>query len=214
MTLSKRYDEVMKKIEVTDAMRRRILAKIDSMDLDAEPVPKTVRFSVVRRLMPLAACLALILAGAFSLKQLTPVETPTPTPSDRVQAVNGIVEVADADALRDAVGFPVREPAALPFRVVETTGFSRWGEVAEIVYTGEEQTATFRQSLGDGDNSGDYRVYAETLVREMDGLSVTLKGDGQVYSLAVWSDGTYAYSIRVGSGLTLPEWETVLADMK
>ncbi len=213
--MSKRYDEVMKKVEVTDAMRRRILANLDSMDLDAAPAAKPIRFPVIKRLMPLAACLVLILAGVFSLRLLTPVETPPPTPSGGgVLAINGIVQVADAGALSDAVGFPVREPAALPFRVVETTFFSRWGEVAEIVYTGEEQTATFRQSLGGGDNSGDYSVYAETLVREMDGLPVTLKGDGQAYSLAVWSDGTYAYSIRVESGLTLPEWEAVIAGME
>ena len=86
--------------------------------------------------------------------------------------------------------------------------------MAQIKYTGPEQTVTFRQSLGDGDNSGDYNVYAVTEVREMGGWSVTLKGDGESWALAVWSDGTYAYSISAEPGLAAPEWETVIAGME
>lgn len=209
--MSKRYDEVMEKIKVTDAMRRRILANIGQMDLDATPRPKLVRFPGLKRLAPLAACLVLILAGTFALRHWTPGETPPPPPSGVVQMGNGVEDVADVNALSDAVGFPVKELTALPFRVEETTYTSLWGEVAKIAYTGEGQTAAFRQSLGDGDNSGDYNVYAETLVKEIGGLSVTLKGDGQVYPLAVWNDEEYAYSILAEPGLTITEWEDVIA---
>ncbi len=209
--MSKRYDEVMEKIKVTDAMRRRILANIGQMDLDATPRTKPARFPGLKRLAPLAACLVLILAGTFALRIWMPGETLPPTPSNGVLTVNGIVDVADANALSDAVGFPVKELTALPFRVEETTYTSLWGEVAKIAYTGEGQTAAFRQSLGDGDNSGDYTVYAETLVKEIGGLSVTLKGDGQVYPLAVWNDEEYAYSISTEPGLTIAEWETIIA---
>lgn len=210
MTLSKRYDAVMEKIEVTDAMRRRILGNIDRMELDAKPRAKVVRFPAVRRLLPIAACLVL-LVGMFYARSLIPGETVDPMPSDRVMVGNGIVDVADADALTEAVGFPVKELTALPFQADEVTYVSFWKELAQVKYTGEEQNVTFRQSQGDGDNSGDYNVYAETEVKEIGGMSVTLKGDGQTYSLATWSDGTYAYSIGAQPGFTTPEWETVLA---
>ncbi len=209
--MSKRYDEVMEKIKVPDAMRRRILANIGQMDLDATPQTKPARFPGLKRLAPLAACLVLILAGTFALRHWMPGETLPPTPSTGVLTVNGIVDVADANALSDAVGFPVKELTALPFRVEETTYTSLWGEVAEITYQGEEQAAPFRQSVGAEDNSGDYNVYAETLVKEIGGLSVTLKGDGQVYPLAVWNDEEYAYSISTEPGLTIAEWETIIA---
>ena len=200
---------MMEKIEVTDAMRRRILANLDQMDWKAAPA-KVVRFPYLKRLMPLAACLVL-LVGMFYARFLIPGETVDPMPSDRVMVGSGIVDVADADALTETVDFPVKELTALPFQVDEVTYTSYWKELAQVKYTGGGQTVTFRQSLGDGDNSGDYNVYAETEVKEIGGMGVTLKGDGQTYSLVIWSDGTYAYSLRAEPYLTAEEWETVIA---
>lgn len=212
--MSKRYDAVMENIEVTDAMRRRILANIGKMELDAAPRAKASRFPAVKRLIPLAACFALLLAGVLSARYLMPGESVEPQPSDLVMVGNGIVEVADANALSQAVGFPVKEVPSLPFQADEVTYTSFWKELAQINYAGEDRSVTFRQSLGDEDNSGDYNVYAQTEVKEMGGLRVTLKGDGQVWSLAAWNDGTYTYSIGAQPGFTALEWEAVIVDMK
>lgn len=211
--MSKRYDAVMENIEVTDAMRQRILTNIDKLELDAAPRAKVSHFPAVKRLMPLAACFVLLLAGVFSARYWMPGGTVDPQPSDRVMVGNGIVEVADSDALSQAVGFPVTGPAELPFAVTETTYTSYFGDLAQIDYVGEDHSVTFRQSLGDEDNSGDYNVYAETEVHEMEGLSVTLKGDGQTDCLAVWNDGTYAYSISAEPGLTRSEWEALIVQI-
>lgn len=212
MILNKRYDEVMERIEVTDAMRRRILANLDKMDLTAAPRFKAAHSPAIKRLIPLAACFALLLVGIFSIRHFMPGEATDPPGS--VMVANDIVEVADADALSEAVRFPVKELLALPFQTEKVTYLSFWRELAEITYTGEGQTITFRQSAGEGDNSGDYNVYAITEVKEIDGLSVTLKGNGQTSFLAVWSDGTYAYSISAESGLTVSELEAIISSMK
>lgn len=211
MTLSKRYHAVMERIEVTDAMRRRILDSVGRTEPDAAPRARAAGFPFVRRLMPLAACLVLLLAGVFSARYLVPAD---PVPTGGVLMDNGIVEAADAGALSEMVGFPVKEVASLPFQADEVAYTSFWRELAQITYTGHGQTVTFRQSLGSGDNSGDYTIYAEAMVKEIGGLSVTLKGDGQVYPLVVWSDGTYAYSINARPGFTAREWEAVIANIK
>lgn len=210
--MSKRYDEVMEKIEVTDAMRQRILANIEEMDLTVAPQAKVVRFPTMKRLMPLAACFVLLVAGVYATRQFMPGEIvePTPTQDVSVGIGSGIVDVEDVDALSVAVCFPVKELHDLPFQVDEVTYTSFWNDLAQITYTGEGQTVIFRQSLGDEDNSGDYNAYAETETREIGGISVTLKGDGQTYSLVVWSDGTYAYSANAESGLRAEEWETLI----
>lgn len=212
--MSKRYNEVMEKIEVTDAMRRRILANIDKMDLNAAPRAKGIHFPSVRRLMPLAACFVLFLAGVLSVRYFVPGQTVDPQPTGGVMVGNGIEEAADADALSGMVGFPVKELPALPFRADEVTYTSFWKELAQITYTGEGRSVTFRQSAGEGDNSGDYNVYAKTEVREMGSRSVTLKGDGEAWALAVWSDGEYAYSASAEPGLTAREWESVIGGME
>lgn len=214
MTLRKRYHAVMEKIEVTDAMRQRILAHVDNMERNAAPRAKVVKFSVVRRLMPIAACFVLLVAGVVAARYYIPGETVDPRPTEGVMVGNGIVDVADADALSEAVGFPVKEAASLPFRTSEVTYTSFWKELAQITYTGEGYTVTLRQTLGTEDNSGDYNVYAETTTREVAGLQVTLKGDSQGYSLAVWNDGTYAYSLSAEPSLAAAEWETVIAGVK
>lgn len=208
--MNKRYDTVMEKLEVTDAMRQRILSNIDKMELNAAPRAKVVKFPAVRRLMPIAACFVLLVAGVFYARYFMPGETVDPRPTGGVMVGNGIEDVDDAAALSEAVGFPVKEAAALPFPVDEVTYNSFWGDLAQITYTGDGQTVTFRQSVGDEDNSGDYNVYAETETREIGGLPVTLKGDGQGYSLVLWNDGTYAYSLRAKPALTAAEWAAVL----
>lgn len=208
--MNKRYDTVMEKLEVTDAMRQRILSNIDKMELNAAPRAKVVKFPTVRRLMPIAACFVLLVAGVFYARYFMPGETVDPRPTGGVMVGNGIEDVDDAAALSEAVGFPVKEAAALPFPVDEVTYNSFWGDLAQITYTGDGQTVTFRQSVGDEDNSGDYNVYAETETREIGGLPVTLKGDGQGYSLVLWNVGTYAYSLRAKPALTAAEWAAVL----
>lgn len=214
MTLSKRYDAVMEKIEVTDEMRRRILAHIDGMDLEAAPRSNVSRLPAVRRLAALSACLLLLVAGGLSLRYLLPGETVDPIPTEGVVlGGSGIEEASDTAALGELVGFEVKELTDLPFRADEVTYAAYWKELAETTYTGEGYTLTLRQSAGEGDNSGDYNVYAATEVREMGDWSVTLKGDGENWTLAIWSDGTCAYSAHAEPGFTLSEWERVIAGL-
>lgn len=208
--MSKRYDAVMERIEVTDAMRQRIMSNIGKMDLDAAPRAKVTRFPSVRRLMPLAACFVLLLAGVFYARYWMPGETVDPRPTEGVMVGNGIQDVDDAAALSEAVGFPVTGLTSLPFQADEVTYTSFWGDMAQIKYAGTGQTATFRQSVGDGDNSGDYNVYPNTEVKEIGGLRVTLKGDDQTYPLALWSDGTYAYSIHLETPIEWTMWKDLL----
>ena len=212
--MSKRYDAVMEKIEVTDEMRRCILAHIEKLDLEAVPRSNMVRFPSVRRLTALAACLVLLVAGGLSLRYFQPGETVDPVPTGGVVlGSSGIEETSDAAALGELVGFEVKELTDLPFRTEETTFTSYFGTLSQIKYVGEGQSLTLRQSAGEGDNSGDYNVYAVTEVWEMGGRSVTLKGDGESWTLAVWSDGTYAYSAHAEPGLTPSEWERAMTGL-
>lgn len=212
--MSERYNAVMERIEVTGAMRRRILANLEQIDLSVPSPAKVSPFPTLKRLMPIAACFVLLVAGVFAVRQFTPMDTVDPKPTGGVMIGNGIVEVADAEALSEAVDFSVKEPRALPFQAGEVSYTAFWGEMAQITYAGEGQTVTFRQSLGTEDNSGDYNEYAETEIREIGGMSVTLKGDGETCSLATWSDGIYAYSANAEPGLGAEEWEELIAGVR
>lgn len=201
--MARAYDEIMKKIEVTPEMRRRVLERIAREDTVSS---KVVRFLAWRKYLPVAACVVLLLVGASVLPRL--LEQPGPEPP--VLTVPNIEEAASIEELSKLVGFEVATDFSLPFEAKEIVYCSYWNEMAQIEYSGEGCAATYRQSLGTDDNSGDYNVYGDTVEITVNGRTVTLKGDSGAYVLAVWTDGTYAYSLSVSPGISVEDWYTVL----
>lgn len=205
MTLRKAYDEIMDRVEVTEEMRGRALARIAAEDI-APARPKVLRFPAWKKYLPAAACLILIIAGAAALPRLVQLLPP----EGSVQAVPQIEEAASLAELSRLVGFEVEEGFALPFEPEETTYCSYWNELAQIQYSGAGQTATYRQSAGTEDNSGDYTAYGDVAGLAAGGLTVTLKGGG-AYVLAVWTDGSFSYSLGLSQGVAAEEWLALLA---
>lgn len=210
--MKKRYDEVMDRIEVTEQMRSRILENIRKADLEPAPSRKIIPFSSARKYLSLAACLAVLLFGAVTLFHLQ--KNTGPQGPDVVIQGSGIAEVSSGEALSQAVGFAVRDVTQLPFAAEQRTYVSYWNELAEIQYTGEEQQAVFRMSPGNEDNSGDYTQYPAVEQISVGTLQVTLKGQPDSFTLAVWSDGEYAYSLSLSAGLSRVEWETLIGSVK
>ena len=60
--------------------------------------------------------------------------------------------------------------------------------IRDSTYTGADRQAVYRKAAGNQDISGDYNVYDTVGETQAGGSAVTLKGNGGVYSLAVWSD--------------------------
>lgn len=197
-----KYDEVMEKLEVTPEMRARILQNVETQM--AEPRKKPNR---LRRFAALAACLAVLLVGAMALPKF--ISSPTPEESETTIA-NGMVEVASKEELSEAVGFPVKSAQSLPFFPQSIYYISYWGEMAQIDYANGGSTACFRQSLGEEDNSGDWSEYPAQKSLTVNGCAVTLKGEADSYTLAIWQDGTYSYSLSLSAGQPASVWESIV----
>ena len=153
----KKYDEIMNKIEVDEAMRKRILSYVENLNLETEKAAKSreeskirqFRGRTVRNITAAAACIAILLVCTFAWPKLTgPGELET---KESVSIANGMVEVKSIDELSAAVGFPVNEVEGLPFTVEKEVYISYWGEMAQIEYTGEGETAVFRKGMGTDD---------------------------------------------------------------
>lgn len=197
-----KYDEVMEKLEVTPEMRARILQNVETQM--AEPRKKPNR---LRRFAALAACLAILLVGAAALPKL--ISSPAPEESETTIA-NGMVEVASKEELSEAVGFPVKSAQSLPFFPQSIYYTSYWGEMAQIDYANGGSMACFRQSLGEEDNSGDWSEYPAQKSLTVNGCAVTLKGEADSYTLAIWQDGTYSYSLSLSAGQPASVWESIV----
>ena len=117
-------------------------------------------------------------------------------------AASQIETVDSLEALSQKTGLPLAELTGLPFAVEHTEYVSYWENVAEIQYFGSTDTLRYRKSQGMEDNSGDYNVYALNTEAKVSGNTVTLKGENGAYTLAIWTDGQYAYSISVTTPLS------------
>ena len=178
-----KYKEIMDKIEVTPEMRQRVLENVQA----ARETKK--KRALVRQLVSLAACLAIVLCCWYAWQ---------PKQQEHgMMAVPQIENVASVEELSQKTGIPMEELKDLPFEVTEKVYTSYWAELAEIRYIGEANSLYYRKSLGTEDNSGDYNTYSQEEPLTVSGCAVTLKGNSDGYSLAIWSDGTYAYSVSV-----------------
>ena len=185
-----KYEEIMDRVEVTPEMRQRVLSNLEQARKPKRPA--------LRQLMSLAACLAIVLCCWYAWKprQQTQVENPG------AQGASQIENVASLEALSQKTGVPMKELTGLPFDVEATQYVSYWEELAEIRYFGQTDSLCYRKSHGTEDNSGDYNVYSQVKTLDVSGCAVTLKGGAEGYSLAAWTDGTYAYSISASKPLT------------
>lgn len=185
-----KYEEIMDRVEVTPEMRQRVLSNLEQARKPKRPA--------LRQLMSLAACLAIVLCCWYAWKprQQTQVENPG------AQGASQIENVASLEVLSQKTGVPMKELTGLPFDVEATQYVSYWEELAEIQYFGQTDSLCYRKSHGAEDNSGDYNVYSQVKTLDVSGCAVTLKGGAEGYSLAAWTDGTYAYSISASKPLT------------
>lgn len=208
--MNNRYDEVMDKIEVTDEMRNRILQNLQSVNFVQKHHNKTVRFSPIKKYLSVAACFAILLVGVLMLPNML---NSVPSGNEVLTPGTNIAKVSTLEELSNEVGFEVSDITGLPFEVQEKTYTAYWDELAEIDYRGEGQTAVFRKSSGQDDNSGDYTEYPDTQETTVGTFAVTLKGQSGSYVLATWHDGQYSYSLNITNGLTMAEWEHIVSKM-
>lgn len=201
--MKSRYSEIMDRIEVTDEMRGRILSNIQAADIPPEKQRKVISYPV-RAYLSAAACLVILLVGAFTLRRVWIPEPPI------AQDVFTVVEVPTLQELSEAVGFEVHEITGLPFEVKETLYTAYGHDLAQIEYRGDTQSAIYRKSVGSEDNSGDYTDYPEAQEISAGGCNLTLKGENGLYVLAIWQSGDYAYSLSLSEGITGEAWTELL----
>ena len=199
-----KYDEVMEKLEVTPEMRARILQNVETQMAEPRKKPNRLRRSAAGASVAMGAAVSL---GAAALPKL--ISSPTPEESETTIA-NGMVEVASKEELSEAVGFPVKSAQSLPFFPQSIYYTSYWGEMAQIDYANGGSTACFRQSLGEEDNSGDWNEYPAQKSLTVNGCAVTLKGERDSYTLGIWSDGTYSYSLSLSAGQPASVWAELI----
>ena len=211
MILTKRYDEIMDRVQLTEQARQRILSNVQNADLSTKASSRVIRFPNAKRYLSIAACLAILLIGMASFSRFSGLDvSPEPT---LLAPGNPITEMSSAQELSDAVGFEINDVSTLPFTPEEAVYTAYFGELGEITYQGEGKTACYRKSMESGDNSGDHNTYPSQSEIQVGDSIVTLKGAEEDYVLAIWSDGEFSYSILLSEGVSIDVWSGIVSSV-
>lgn len=143
----------------------------------------------------LAAALLLCCAGCSSNeKPIDNKQTQQADNSDEnyenefVQPASPWHEHKTLDELKNAVDYPISFPESIDGMSI--TFLQEMEKLAEARYG--DNKITLRKGTGTDDISGDHNKYPDE--KTLDG-NITVKGEGGLIKLAVWTDGEYNYAI-------------------
>ena len=212
--MRKSYHEIMEHIEVTPAMRERILQNLKLAD--SKPTKaNVVHFVPWKQILSFAACAAVLIVGVTAMPHGDELGSASSSTDSMVGTAAPTQEFSSSAELSVAAGFSVLEPQNLPFEVQTTTYTFIWGEIAQVKQTGtEEQYVTFRVSQDIEDNSGDYTIYKTEQQLNYNGIDITLKGSEDGFHLAVWQTDAFSYSVNSSVGLTIEQLEAILQSVQ
>lgn len=130
------------------------------------------------------------------------------------QIPNPWTEYKSVDEAKRAVNFE----APVPTKV--TDGYkldyisTLDSELLQIVYrNADDKQISYRAAKGSGDISGDYNVYDTSEELQVGGNTVTVKGIGGKYYLAIWEDGESAYSLGMSAGADKAEMLKIIGSV-
>lgn len=237
----RKYDEIMEHLVVTEEMKQRILSNVNENSVKKKKTVTFASYQ--KQLGIAACFAVLVLAAFLTRgkfwnipheKNSSPAvqEELAANPDSGMQdsgelessvlssneetmvgSSYGIVELEDTAALSEAVGFPVEGLTSLPFEVRQVTYYSYFNDFAEIDYTGDGQSLSYRKAKGTEDISGDWNEYENEKQLTINGFDVLLKGNSEKYSLASWTDGTYAYALSFEQEVTEEEITAIISSM-
>ncbi len=203
----------------------QIIGDIDEKYIDeaapAEQKKKAMRFTPWIRYASIAACAMLVIGvGIFAITQHsgniidTPAQSEEADSSDFVQSGNPYAEYDTLEEAENTIGFEISVPDSYGgytepyYAVIE-------GKILEVqYYNGDDRGMIISKSRGSEDISGDFNEYNTVTETEVNGNTVTIKGNGDEFSLALWVSGDYSYSVSVSSGISENALKEIIEKIK
>lgn len=202
-----KYNKIMDKIRITPEMHERIMNSIKETDFEIHQY-KEPFFKKYRTYMSIAACLIIFMTGIMYIDNTINIGENT------VQVTSDIVEYSSKSDLSLSVGFEVKEIKNVPFDVEKIQYISYWKDLAQIIYSGKDNSITFKMSQGNEDISGDYNEYEETKTYAVDSNSIILKGSNGLYNLAVWKDDKFSYALQLDMAMSEKDLSSIIESIK
>lgn len=190
-----------------------------------------MRNRIVALLLCLSMGAALVACGenhtadsASGTQSNTPAATADSTSSAQQRApesendnmVNPWVDAENQDDAQQQAGLTIQLPSSLPAEYGAPTFRVIPDDILETNYAGNgDAEICIRKAVGTEDPSGDYNQYSGSQQVKVGDMEVTMKGNDGGVSLAVWQDGSNAYSIGIydAAGITVEEMTQMVSEM-
>lgn len=144
----------------------------------------------------------------------TVIDEADPTDEANSSVSNPFVEYTTLAEAEEAAGFSLNAPDTIGTSDTLVYRFSEEDGLLEIIYYEEDtEIACIRKSVGTEDISDDSNEYAEVTTLELDTLSITCKGKDDLIVVALWTDDTYTYAIRMDEGITEDELTSLISNL-
>ena len=222
-----KYNEIMEHIELNDEMRERIIGNIG-----ARQKRKRIN-TAVKMISALAACLVIAVGAAALLNRDKIPQTPDDSSPNVAKSDESTIYVGSADSgdgqtqhgydvqeyggtqeLSDAFGVELHDITDLPFKVTEQSYTVMFGDFAEINYNGANgEYCCIRAGRDTEDISGDYNEYGTVKDIDINGTTVTFKGNDKRYYLAVWINDGHFYSVSLSDGIDEQKMSDLVRDV-
>ena len=100
--------------------------------------------------------------------------------------------------------------------IIDTPAQSEEADSSDFVQSGngDDRGMIISKSRGSEDISGDFNEYNTVTETEVNGNTVTIKGNGDEFSLALWVSGDYSYSVSVSSGISENALKEIIEKIK
>ncbi len=155
--------------------------------------------------------LGLIITGCSAVKTVNKDEGEELI-GGNMQIPNPFVGYDSIDEAIKAAGFDCQIPETIEGyegRKLQVMG----DKMIQAIY-GAENDIYVRKATGNEDISGDYNVYENNDVVNINDIEVTLRGNGDVVYSAIWSAEGYTYSVFAREGVSLETAESIISQIR
>ena len=87
-------------------------------------------------------------------------------------------------------------------------------QMVQVIFMSGDDRIIIRKAPGSDDISGDYNVYAETQAVDVNGTSVTMKGNDGTVKLATWTDNGYTYAVVSDNAMAIEDMKALVSQVK
>lgn len=161
----------------------------------------------------LAAALLFSAAACNAASNSSAADTASAS-SENTQIPNPFTDHDSLQEAIDAVKFDLTVPESIEnysevyYRTLDDE------QLIEVQYRNDEHQICIRKAPGEDDISGDYTQYNGAEEAEIGGRTVTLKGDGEVFHDAAWTEDGYTYSVYSDAGLSREDCAEIVEAVK